>query len=396
MLDNIKNEIDIVAGTFPDDKSEFLPLFDKNVLHFLEYISSKIFKNTESKKYPDLIDFGFWCRKKNIIKISSKMNIDFRIPRGIALHITPSNVAMNSAFSLALGLLSGCKNIVRMPSKKFSQLEELIKIINNVLKIKKFSKLKNYICLIRYEKSESISKNLSQIVDTRLIWGGDDTAKLFKSFPTKLKCKDLIFPNKYSATILNFKKIDKLNKMNLDNLIKKFYVDTYTMDQLGCSSPKIIFLLNYSKKHNYFWKKLEDYVTQNYEYNFSVTNKKIYNFNLLSIDNKFNFQKKNFKLNFIKLKNKNKLNNDHLDKLSYGTFLQIKINKIEEIKKYLNYNFQTLTYFGLSQIEIKKNFLNIKFKNIDRIVSVGQAFNMSIIWDGYNILEEMSKTLEIN
>ena len=45
MLDNIKNEIDIVAGTFPDDKSEFLPLFDKNVLHFLEYISSKIFKN---------------------------------------------------------------------------------------------------------------------------------------------------------------------------------------------------------------------------------------------------------------------------------------------------------------------------------------------------------------
>lgn len=39
--------------------------------------------------------------------------------RGVAFHIAPSNVAVNFAFSLAAGLLTGNANIVRLSSKPF-------------------------------------------------------------------------------------------------------------------------------------------------------------------------------------------------------------------------------------------------------------------------------------
>ena len=42
------------------------------------------------------------------------------VGRGIALHIPPSNVPMNFAFTMAIGLLSGCENIIRIPQKNLS------------------------------------------------------------------------------------------------------------------------------------------------------------------------------------------------------------------------------------------------------------------------------------
>ena len=397
MQDKENSGIRIELGKFPKSEDNYLSIFDRKIINFLDELSVEIINNFESRKFPDLIDFGFWCRKKNIIKISEKIYNKYRIPKGIALHIAPSNVAMNCAFSMGIGLLSGCKNIIRLPSKKFKQIDLLIKIIKKILKKKFFFILNNYICFVRYEKSDCISRNLSLISDVRLIWGGDKTAKLFKSFPTKLKCNDLIFPNKYSGSILNFKEISNLSKVNLENLAKKFYSDTYTMDQLGCSSPKIIFLINYKKKDEYFWKLLEKCVKKNYENDFSVTNKKIYNLNLLSIKNKINKSEfYNFKVNLIKLKKNENLNLQDIDKISYGTFIVINIKNLNEIKKYLKYNFQTLTYFGFEKSKLEKEFLIKNFKNIDRIVKVGQAFNMSIVWDGYNIIEGMTKVVEIS
>ena len=122
------------------------------------------------------------------------------------MHIAPSNVAMNCAFSMGIGLLSGCKNIIRLPSKKFKQIDLLIKNIKKILKKKFFFILNNYICFVRYEKSDCISRNLSLISDVRLIWGGDKTAKLFKSFPTKLKLMTLYFQTNIQVQYLTLKK----------------------------------------------------------------------------------------------------------------------------------------------------------------------------------------------
>ena len=99
----------------------FRPLvpFDSISCEFLQDISSELIKSPESRKYPDIMGFAFWCRKANINKLKKLFEDGLiRLGLGLVLHITPSNVPVNFAFSFAFGLLAGNANIVRAPSNK--------------------------------------------------------------------------------------------------------------------------------------------------------------------------------------------------------------------------------------------------------------------------------------
>jgi hypothetical protein len=53
-----------------------------------------------------------------------------------------------------------------------------------------------------------------------------------------------------------------------------------------------------------------------------------------------------------------------------------------------------LIYFGLSKENIK-DFLNQNLKGIDRIVPIGQAHQISTIWDGYNLTYFLSREIDV-
>ena len=127
-IDKHTNITKILGSKNIKSKPNFI--FDEHVINFLNEIY--LFANNikEIRDYPDLFSFAFWCRKKNIINLKSKYtNHNKRIGRGIVYHITPSNVPMNFAYSFAFGMLSGNFNIVRLPSKKFHQINIFINII---------------------------------------------------------------------------------------------------------------------------------------------------------------------------------------------------------------------------------------------------------------------------
>ena len=68
---------------------------------------------------------------------------------------------------------------------------------------------------------------------------------------------------------------------------------------------------------------------------------------------------------------------------------------MEQIKKQINNRYQTLTYFGVD----KKTFKNFIFKNnlngIDRIVPIGQALDINLFWDGYDINKILTRVIDI-
>ena len=68
------------------------------------------------------------------------------------------------------------------------------------------------------------------------------------------------------------------------------------------------------------------------------------------------------------------------------------MNKINFI---INNKYQTLTYFGFKK-EILKNFvLKNNLKGIDRIVPIGQSLDISLLWDGYDVLNILSRGIDI-
>ena len=77
-------------------------------IEFLDTLSKNLISNKKARKYPDVIAFAFWCRKKNLVEIKNNLhNGELRIGLGSIFHITPSNVPLNFAYSFAFGLLTG-------------------------------------------------------------------------------------------------------------------------------------------------------------------------------------------------------------------------------------------------------------------------------------------------
>ena len=376
--------------------NNILPIFDNTVIEFFDEISQEVKKDKKNFKYSDLITFGFWCRKSNINNLKKNYySKNISLGRGNIFHIAPSNVPMNFAYSLAFGLLSGNNNIVRISSRKFFQVDILCKILKKIIYKKKFKSLKNRICLIKYEKSDLISAQISSKSDGRLIWGGDETINLFKKFTTPPRCIDLTFPNRYSFMIIGTNKISDFRETKLNNMISRFYNDAYLMDQQGCSSPQsIIWVGKNSKKiQKLFWKKLNNIVALKYANDISVASKKFSRISSAAIesDQIFKLEFNNFNLAKLKMSKLGK----NLDKIQchFGTFVEGSFKNLDEVKNIITNKFQTLIYYGIDHKEVKNFIFESKLKGIDRIVPVGRAFDMGLIWDGYDIIKNLSRSI---
>ena len=56
---------------------------------------------------------------------------------------------------------------------------------------------------------------------------------------------------------------------------------------------------------------------------------------------------------------------------------------------------QTLTYFGFEVEELKDFITSNKLRGVDRIVPIGKSLDMGVIWDGYDIINHLSRTVDI-
>ena len=395
MLTKINKKIKVVVGNF-NLKDGPYDIFDKDIILFLNAISKEILKNSKCRKFPDLIAFGFWCRSSNVRIISN--NYSFfknRMGRGSVLHITPSNVPTNFAYSMVFGLLSGNNNIIRLPSKNFVQVEILCNILRKLSKNKNYKKSFNKLLLIKYDNSDPISSELSKDVEARIIWGGDNTINRFRKFITKPRCIDLAFANRYSVSIIDSNKLGKLNSHDLIILAQKFYNDTYTMDQFGCSSPNSVFWLGKNKVAKIlFWNALGRIVNKRYDLDISGVNRKISNLMNYTLNKNKKFKLKIDNFNLIRIKSE-KINFDNFENVNFGTFLEVNLSSINHLKKYTSEKLQTVTYYGTDFEDIKKFIIKNKIKGIDRIVPIGRAFDITPEWDGIDIISTLSRTIGV-
>jgi len=61
----------------------------------------------------------------------------------------------------------------------------------------------------------------------------------------------------------------------------------------------------------------------------------------------------------------------------------------------INSKFQTLTYYGILKKHLYDFVLKNRLRGIDRIVPVGQAHEMDLKWDGYDIINSLSRIIDI-
>jgi len=387
---HLKN-IKYICGSPEIDPSP-IQTYDDEVCCFISDLSELLIKSPETKKYPDIYTFAFWCRNSNIQKLKKEFgDLKYQMGRGLCFHITPSNIAVNFAFSYLFSLLAGNANILRLPSKDYPQINYLCNIINKLLH--DYKKIFFRTTFVQYSRDNSASVELSKIADARMIWGGDETIKIFKNMSTQPKCIDIAFPDRYSICVIEGKRISSITNNDMIKLANDFFNDTYLMDQNACSSPQLIYWLNADDEvKDKFWNHVYLIAKEKYDLQDSVVISKHTQafINSIRLDNITIINKDNL-LYRIKLNSLPK-NPDKL-KGKGGYFFEFDLNNFEELYSTINAKYQTVTYFGINLDDFKKGIIKNNLKGIDRVVPIGKAMDIGVYWDGHDLVRELSRKI---
>lgn len=369
--------------------------FSQQIIEYLNALSASLLKDPQSRIYPDVVTFAFFCRKANLLKLSEEYkNEELRLGRGLVFHIAPSNVPINFAYSLVSGLLTGNYNVVRVSSKQFPQVDLVIKHITNLAET--YKEVSNRILLVRYEHTSNANDLFSEESHVRMIWGGDNTIQTLRKSLTPTRSFDICFADRYSIAALNADEL--VNEQNMPQVAEKFYNDTYLFDQNACSAPHLVVWLgseeNITKAKELFWNALQELVDKKYNLQDVIAVDKLTTFyrQAVSMDI-INVETKN---NALKRVNLLKLTNDIDDyRCAGGYFTEYTAKSLDEISSIIKNKYQTLAYYGLTKSEINDFVLNNRIVGLDRIVPLGETTSFSLTWDGYNLVNTLTRVMSV-
>ena len=244
--------------------------FSEIVVEYLNALSVSLLKDRESRSYPDVVTFAFFCRKANLLRLKEELldKDEIRLGRGVLFHIAPGNVPVNFAYTLVAGLLAGNRNIVRVSGKEFPQVDIIIRHIHELAKDISFQDVSERIVLVRYGHTSDASAYFSSIADVRVIWGGDRTISTIRKNELPPRSFDVCFADRYSVALINPDVIVQAGDNEIEKLAEGFYNDTYLFDQNACSAPHLIFWRKtntLSKAKMRFWMAVHQLVKKKYD-----------------------------------------------------------------------------------------------------------------------------------
>ena len=337
--------------------------FSAQRIDFFNQVSRELLSDKEAKAYPDVVTFAFWIRKGNMEKYKEefKKKNGLRMGRGIVFHIAPSNVAVNYAYSFAVGFVLGNANIVRLPSRDFPQIERINGAVRKVLERTKEGKFwKDYIVFLRYGKEKEINDYFSFLCDVRVIWGGDATIREIRKSELRPRVSEITFA-----------------------------------DQNACTSPRMICWLGNKKEaekaKEVFWDLLWNLVEKKYDFQPVQSMDKLTEgcMAAMHMDG----------IHRIKMRD-NRIVRMELEKIDVrvqeyrghsGFFYEYTTKDITELVPLCNTKLQTIAFMGRK--EQLMPLIKAGVKGIDRIVTIGRTMDFEMVWDGMDLEERMTRNI---
>lgn len=179
-------------------------------------------------------------------------------------------------------------------------------------------------------------------------------------------------------------------------LIRDFYNDTYYSDQNACTSPRIIFWRGERKEAAKadFWRRVHELVEANYSL---APVQSVGKLNAMySVASQKSVHVCQGEDMYITRINIDSLDKELMDyKYNSGFFFEKDINDLREIVNVCDIRCQTLSYFGIKKNEFKDFLEEARPIGIDRIVPIGKTMDFALVWDGYDLIRQMSRRITV-
>jgi hypothetical protein len=306
-------------------------------------------------------------------------------------------VPVNFAFSFAAGLLAGNANIVRLPWKNYEQVQLICKTVKDLVE-NEYSDIAPYIAFVKYPPVQEITDIFSSISDIRVVWGGDGTIAEMRLSPLKARANEITFADRHSIAVIDAD--GYLRIADKDKIAQDFYNDTYFSDQNACTAPKVVVWLGNEKDKakEEFWRCVHMLVKMKYSMS-----------PVQSIGKLAAFYRAACQVE-VKLVQSNETNVDEYitrvlsDKLetlmeykyNSGFFFEYNAEDINEILPLCDERCQTLTYCGINEETLRRFLFICRPRGVDRAVPLGESMNFTLIWDGHDLIREMSRYINMS
>ena len=187
-----------------------------------------------------------------------------------------------------------------------------------------------------------------------------------------------------------------LEAENKERIITGFYNDTYYTDQNACTSPRIVFWVGKEKEKakEDFWKRVREKVSENYDIKAVQAVGKLAAIYKAAVGLTVSLNKGNL-VKVTRLTPK-EITSEVMDyKYNSGFFYEADIESLVEIAPICDIRCQTITYFGVEQVKFVEFMKNVTPRGVDRIVPIGKSMDFGLVWDGYDLIREMSRKVDI-
>lgn len=371
--------------------------FSDSSLEFLAQLSSRIFSITKHSRHPDLVALGYWLRRANLdlMRRSVYNQHKHSLGRGISLHFPPKNVPLNAAYSMALGLLSGNSCVVRLSPATIADLEVFLNLLKTVIENSKSGAAKR-ICFISYEVDDETTRQLSELADVRLIWGGDETVRHIRGIPSKPRCIDIPFADRISIALLDANAVSRCTAEELTILCERFLGDYSTFGQNACSSPRLVaWFGDDSQARARFWAKLDALVKAPDANRSATTADRLVEFCLEMIQKGRQPGLTEFSSSSFRIRVEHDQGWQSYAHLRFGTFSETVISDLRQLSSLVSPRVQTVTHYGFgSSLELMR-LLSPADIHFDHLVPVGQALQFHLKWDGFDLMALMTRAVSV-
>mgnify|MGYP006268596401 CR=1 FL=1 len=374
--------------------------FDKRVVEFLAELSRRIFAVPDIRRFPDLISLAYWCRPASLARLVSRHSTDdFLVGRGLAFHIPPSNVPLNFAYSLFCGLLSGNSNIVRLSSTESAEVNELVEVMRGLSEVDAYREVCDRVSLVRYGHDDEVTRHFSMSSAARVIWGGNETVRRIRSVESAPRCVDIAFADRVSVSLIDTASVSASTDADISELAERFVADGYTFEQNACSSPRLIIWYGtdeaFAAAAPRFWGAVEQKLMERETLSPAHHMQRFLELcEHLAVHEKAG-QFASVTGGATRIELPSGADWREYSGLRFGTFTETKVEDLDMITGFVSADVQTLGYHGFTREEMKSLLERLHMTGVDRAVPIGQALNFDTVWDGYDLIRSLTRTIVI-
>src|SRR4051812_38167532 len=368
----------------------------------LARLSAGLLADPVLRQDPASVSVAYWLRRAQLARLAedharrgaTEPDV-IRVPVGRVLHMAPSNVDTLFLYSWALAYLCGNASIVRLSQEQGVIVTALLRVIDAVaagdVELRESNRF------VTYGHDDAVTSALSEWCSHRIIWGGDEAVAAIRRLPLPPHASERVFGSKYSFAVIDAERFRAASAHERTQVASAFFNDLFWFDQMACSSPQVVFWIGSQETAEVAAREFERALQAEVDRRHfkspmpSAVHRRTHAFGIAaSMDVRVVLEHPGFV--GVHLRDYAALDKDIC---GGGLLRHVPVTRLDDVLSFVDEGDQTITHWGLDEKTLRSFGAEAGARGLDRIVPIGEALAFDVVWDGFHLVEDMLRRVQV-